>query len=333
MVIRIQVIASLWTLLFCQGTLAGTIVTVPVGSPNNSGNPLRERLGAVSYEYRVGAYEVTNAQYVEFLNAKDPTGANRLQLYNPFMSTDASGGIVAAPSNPKGQRFKVKEGRGSNPVVFISWYDAVRFANWVNNGQGEADTEDGAYTLLGGTAVPQNSDVILRNPAAKWFLPNDNEWYKAGFYNAIENRYYDYATASDVPPTSASPSSGLMNSANLRDGLSGDSYALTGDAVFRDDLNYLSDVGAYIKSPGPFGTFDQAGNAYEWSESQDSKSHTVWGGSFRSFNNDPGGDSDGVLSQLERNYIGFRIATVPEPTMPVLMYLSMPIMARYRKRR
>jgi formylglycine-generating enzyme required for sulfatase activity len=37
------------------------------------------------------------------------------------------------------------------PVHFVSFYDALRFANWLTNGQGGGDTETGAYTLLGGT--------------------------------------------------------------------------------------------------------------------------------------------------------------------------------------
>ena len=40
--------------------------------------------------YRISKYDVTNAQYVEFLNAKDPTGANTLGLYSSFMTSDAN---------------------------------------------------------------------------------------------------------------------------------------------------------------------------------------------------------------------------------------------------
>ena len=42
--------------------------------------------GAVPYAYNIGTYDVTNSQYVEFLNAKDPTGDNPLGLYNSNMS-------------------------------------------------------------------------------------------------------------------------------------------------------------------------------------------------------------------------------------------------------
>ena len=48
-------------------------------------------MAAVAYPYQIGEYDVTVAQYCQFLNAKaanDPYG-----LWNSNMSTDASGGI------------------------------------------------------------------------------------------------------------------------------------------------------------------------------------------------------------------------------------------------
>ena len=40
---------------------------------------------------------------------------------------------------------------GDKPVVYTSWYDAARFANWVNNGAtAGASTETGAYTMANG---------------------------------------------------------------------------------------------------------------------------------------------------------------------------------------
>ena len=62
---------------------------VAVGNPGNAAAPADDsgvRYGNVSYEYRIGKYEVTYGQYLEFLNAKaksDPTG-----LYDPDMTND-----------------------------------------------------------------------------------------------------------------------------------------------------------------------------------------------------------------------------------------------------
>ena len=56
---------------------------------------------------------------------------------------------------------------GNKPVNYVSWYDSVRFANWLNNGQGSGDTESGAYKLLGNSATPSNGLSVIRDPAAK----------------------------------------------------------------------------------------------------------------------------------------------------------------------
>jgi len=33
---------------------------------------------------------------------------------------------------------------GNKPVVYVSWYDSIRFANWLHNGQGSGDTTGNA---------------------------------------------------------------------------------------------------------------------------------------------------------------------------------------------
>jgi sulfatase modifying factor 1 len=159
---------------FCAAAQAATIATVPVGNPGNAADTTGS--GSVGYLYHIGKYEVTNDQYVEFLNSVDPTGGNTLALYNTSMASDARGGINFNGGAPNGSIYEIKPGRGNNPVVFVSWYDSIRFANWMHNGMGDGDTEDGAYTLgaLGGGGVPIDGSSITRNPAARWWVPSDN---------------------------------------------------------------------------------------------------------------------------------------------------------------
>ncbi len=40
------------------------------------------------------------------------------------------------------------------------------------------------------------SDGIQRNPGAKWFIPNEDEWYKAAYYNggSTDAGYWDFST-------------------------------------------------------------------------------------------------------------------------------------------
>lgn len=66
------------------------------------------------------------------------------------------------------------------PVNYVSWYDTLRFANWLHNGQltsaqGPSTTEDGAYEM-------SPASNVLRKSGARWVLPTEDEWYKAAYH-------------------------------------------------------------------------------------------------------------------------------------------------------
>jgi formylglycine-generating enzyme len=325
---------SLLLVLFALATHARAVViaTVPVG---NSGNLSDAELmsdntagyGRVDYGYRIGTFEVTNAQYVEFLNVVDPAGSNHLGLYHSSMSSDANGGILFFSAAGPGTKYVSKAGRTSQPATWVSWYDAIRFANWMHNGQGAGSTEAGSYTLLGGTPVPANSDLIVRNPSATWVLPTENEWYKAAYHrnDGDSANYWDYPTQTDSTPYSAmAPGFGSPVPANTANFYKSDStfnsydngYAVTGSTGKIGGTNYLYPVGAYSLSLGPYATFDQAGNVSEWNETLASPSNR----GIR------GGDWDSTATLLRSNLrgfaiptaggpgLGFRLALVPEPS-------------------
>ncbi|MEO2045327.1 MAG: SUMF1/EgtB/PvdO family nonheme iron enzyme, partial [Pirellulales bacterium] len=205
---------TLLSLAICYMSIAQavTIDTIPVGNAGNAGEVQSQgTFGGVYYNYRIGKTEVKNAQYTEFLNAvadSDPYG-----LYNSAMGEDTRGGITRSGA-PSSYTYAVKpnavgQGPGGSdytysdkPVVFVSWYDSIRFANWLHNGQGSGVTEEGAYTLLGGTPIPSNGLSITRNSGASWFLPSENEWYKAAYHknDGVTGNYWDYPTAIDTMP-------------------------------------------------------------------------------------------------------------------------------------
>ena len=163
----------LGTLLFSNSSYAVTIPTVLVGNPGNPAdtevmNDGTTGYGSVGDYYRIATTEVTNAQYVEFLNGVDPTGANTLGLYHSDMTSGTRGGIIFTSGAANGSKYSVKSGRDNNPVVSVSWYDSIRFANWLHNGQGDGNTEDGAYTLHGRCGrTPTNGNSITRNAGAQ----------------------------------------------------------------------------------------------------------------------------------------------------------------------
>ena len=200
--------------------LSVTIDWIPVGNP---GNPPDTAImqdgttgyGSVAYDFDIDEYDVTNSQYADFLNAKDPTGADPLGLWNINMGIAGNYGFINYDSTAAaGSMYSVTAGTGDFPVVNVTWYDAIRFTNWLDNGQGNGDTETGAYTILGGTPTPTDGDAITRNPDATIFLPNENEWYKTAFYNPATSSYYIYPTSSDTPPIGSAPTS-LPNHANF----------------------------------------------------------------------------------------------------------------------
>jgi formylglycine-generating enzyme required for sulfatase activity len=215
-----------------------------VGEPGNACDPTGPGrcFGAVAYAYRISKHEVTNAQYAAFLNAK--AASDPLGLYNPDMAT---GSGITRSGSPGSYAYAVVPGRESLPVVNVSYFDALRFANWLHNGQGGGATETGAYTLLGGTPTPSNP-MVERNAGAAVFLPTDAEWYKAAYYDPQQATYFDYPAGADTPIGCSAPTA-VPNTANCG-GVAGDFTA----------------AGSYTGSASPSGTFDQGGNASEWTD-------------------------------------------------------------------
>src|SRR5712672_3400749 len=93
---------------------------VTVGNPGNAANP-STGIGAVNYIYEIGKYDVTNSQYVQFLNANDPTGSNTLGLYSASMGTDTVRGGISN-SGPAGSPYVPVAGRENWPVNYVNFY-------------------------------------------------------------------------------------------------------------------------------------------------------------------------------------------------------------------
>ena len=300
--------------LFASPAAAVSINWVTVSDSSNTADT--SSYGAVTYTYRISVTEVTNTQYSVFLNAVDPTGANALGLYNASMTEDPNGGIGFDVTNPVGSRYLTKLGFTNKPANYVSFYDALRFTNWLNNGQGSGDTETGGYTLLGGTATPSNGTTVTRNAGATIFLPSEDEWYKPAYYDAVSTSYYEYPAGSDTQ-TSCGTNPLLSNTANCAGA-----------------VGAVSEVGTYTASPSPTGTFDQGGNVWEWNEA-------IIGGSLRgqrggSFSDDPmflsASERNAGLPALELESVGFRVASIPEPSTGLLVMTGLLGLA-YRRRR
>lgn len=274
---------------------AVTFEWVTVGHPGNAPDAAENCMGAacgsVPYVYEIAKHEVTQGQYVEFLNAKaasDPRG-----LFNPLMQSEEQGGITRS-GTPGSYVYAAKDGFASKPVNYVSFYDALRFVNWLHNGQGDGDTETGAYTL---TAQGIQANAVAREPGAAFAVTSENEWYKAAYFHGAG--YYDYPAGSDSVIGCAAPTA-APNRANCNSAAGG-----------------VADVGSYPGSPSPWGTFDQGGNFFEWTEAAEGAARSLRGGGW--------GSADFALAasyweqaQATTEFgirIGFRpVRLVPEPT-------------------
>jgi formylglycine-generating enzyme required for sulfatase activity len=293
--------------------------------------------GSVGYDYRLGTTEVTINQYATFLNAVAATPAGNYieNLWDLNMQSDAnSAGISRTGTgtliNP--YVYTAIAGTGNHPVAYVDWFDAARFTNWLQNGAtASASTETGAYSLNGAT-----SGIIARNSGATWWLPSEDEWYKAAYYSPTLNGgtggYTLYANQSN---TLGSNVIGSLNGANYNDGV----YATTQNSIKQPNQNYLTDVGAYFESISYYGTFDQGGNVWEWTGT------VVSGNQYRIRNGSWIDGNTGYLSAAqslsaplttELFDIGFRVATVapvPEPATVGLGISALAACLIWRRRR
>jgi hypothetical protein len=214
---------------FGTGANQINITFVEIGNPGNAADDTG--YGAVAYPYRISKFEISEAM---------------IAAYNA-----AGGGPLITPDN---------RGPGK-PATFVSWNQAARFVNWLNTSHGRPPaykfTSNGANDSIAlwvpGDGSAYNPSNRFRNPNAIYFLPSENEWYKAAYYDPNANggsgRYWDYATGSDTAPASVAGGTA------------------PGTAVYNQSS---TDNPADITNAGglsPYGTMAQAGNVREWLES------------------------------------------------------------------
>ena len=289
---------------FSQGV---TIDTVAVGDAGNDGWSTYGH-GAVGYQYSIGRYEVTNSQYAAFLNARATT-ADPYGLFNLNMA-GSSGGITFSGGPPTGfipgspRTYVAKSGRENSPVNFVSFWDAARFTNWLQNGQGNGDTETGTYTLTSGAI---SANTVTRNPGSTWAITSGDEWFKAAYYKGggLSAGYWDFPTQSDSMTTAM--------------------------ANFGGSVGTVTPVGSYALTSA-YGAFDMGGNVAEWTETISGSSRLSRGGSF-----------DDVLGQLrltgagsalpatESSELGFRVSLIPGPGPLAALALGGVLIRRRRR--
>jgi hypothetical protein len=260
---------------------SGNEFTIDFVSIGNAGNAADTTgYGAVPYEYRASTYEITQ---------------------NAITKATASGmaNVTAGPWT------------GNQPAANISWYEAAAFVNFLNTSTGNTAAYDLTFSSGSWSMALWSSEQawtaggtnLYRNKNAFYFLPSENEWYKAAYYNAAGTNYFLYPTGSDTAPTRVASGTNPQT------------------AVYNNDAS----VPAIVASAGglsPYGTMGQGGNIFEWNESafdgtnsSASENRDIRGGNWF--------DSELYLRSsirydvgpsFEGSDLGFRVASVPEPS-------------------
>ena len=298
--------------MFGSGGDTFGIEFVEVGNAGNAhdtgggGGSYSSAYGDVAYEYRISKYEISNDMIDR---------ATNLGMANVVRGS----GFV------------------NQPAVGLDWPEAAAFVNWLNEDAGHQKAYDLTYSsgwsmTLWGDAVQATTGVDsgknpYRHKDAVYFLPGEDEWYKAGYHqdDGVTANYWDYPTGSNTVP----------------DGIdsSGDP---TFDAVFNDGyhhvmVNNTENVGS---SMSPHGTYGQGGNVWELLESAYDGSND----STTEYRGVRGGHRVSTEEALRSSYrysvdptlssdwYGFRVASViPEPSSALLLLTGLTLLAIRRR--
>jgi formylglycine-generating enzyme len=286
--VAFSILKCAWGDSFGSGLNSFDIEFVAIGNRINpadaTGDP--SPAGSVPYPYRMGKHEIS-AQMISKANVL--------------------GGIGI-----------VQDNRAANqPATSVNWNEAARFVNWLNTSTGSwpaykfaLQPGDRGYSavqdiLLWSPGDPgYDPNNLYRNSKARYFLPSVDEWYKAAYYDPASGVYYNYPTGSNSEPTSVT------------------SGTTTGTAVY---ANFSNTGPADITLAGGlsrYGSMGQGGNVYEWQES----SSSLLNESASSDRVLRGGNWDAPPIGLDASFrinfqpaaqsssIGFRVASIPEPT-------------------
>ena len=287
---------------FGSGSNAFTLNFVQVSQTNNATDPLTgSRYGAVPYEYRAGVNEISQ---------NDITKATAGGLSN------VTAGVYV----------------GDKPAANINWYEAAAFVNFLNTNSGKTAAYNLAWSGTAWSMTLQSSSNawtlggtnLYRNKDAYYFLPSENEWYKAAYYNRTGTNYFLYPMTSTnvhVPTAVASgtnANTAVYNQSNVQ-----------GPAA----VNLAGGLSTY-------GTMGQAANMWEWMETAADGTNTtsdenrnIRGGRFESGSFQIGSTTALAFGPSTPDInIGFRVASVPEPSTYALLLLGAGAMYLWKRR-
>jgi hypothetical protein len=212
-----------------------------------------------------GAYNISTGQITGAWRSSD--GKTTWQAKGNF---DFQVGDEAQMSGLFGSGFDICSTITSIEKAGEYTYFTTKNVNPIAQGASSGPVSEFGYGFNGKGAFTVVSATHSSN--AKYWIPTENEWYKAAYYNPTLNDgkggYYKWATQSDEKP--GNTKGDLANQANIRTD-KGFSNSLFSPFSQKPDPysgpNLLTAVGSFTKSGSYYGTFDQDGNITEYNES------------------------------------------------------------------
>ncbi len=216
--------------------------------------------GRVDYDYRIGKYEITTGQWLEFANVVFPR-ADR----NPFLSRFGPSfwGAFEDPAySGPGFRFKLSSAPNSamKPVYGISWREAAMYCNWLHNNKSTdpAALLSGAYDVSTWGDLPQGyfSDALTHEAGARFWIPTFDEQLKAMHYDPDrhglgQGGWWLNKNMSDIALISGAPGVGQTSAGY--------------DPGPFEDVRDIP-LGAYADQTSAYGLYDTSGGTREWNE-------------------------------------------------------------------
>jgi len=241
--------------------------------------------GAVGYNYRIGKYEVTNAQWNAFTAAAGAPTGNDGWIWGDAYDQSAYWTGAQQPTN------------------CVSWYEATQFCNYLTSG----DKSKGVYQFSGNNTNPGNflginRDAAISSYGIAYVIPTENEWYKAAYYKPDSSGYSLYANGTNTPPSTSQACYGIYSSPwNIGVGTQeqNGTYDMMGN-VCEWNETLIGVAGGVMPIRG------LRGGAHNYS-------YTMFPSSYRSTAN---------AASFDFEDFGFRVASVPEPATLLLFGLG-----------
>ena len=191
-------------------------------------------VGGVPYEYDIGQFEITAAQYCAFLNAVDPEGENPKQPWtkislwneknNPLVNHFQGQILYVDHANDGGHYAVADPVWAEKPVMFVNGFQFAYFINSLVNGGAvgqkqskrksplgfDVDVRDRYYkfseTIDNGSYNLSDSNYafLSRQNVDGLFFPSQDEWIKAAYYAGEDTgngtSYFYFPTVSNEAP-------------------------------------------------------------------------------------------------------------------------------------